>query len=71
MSRSLVPALAISAVLGVAVAVGVVELFDLGGGKTSTTTVVQQAPLTGAQEKSDGSRSRCNASNAAWTWSTT
>ena len=57
MSRSLVPALAISAVLGAAVAVGAVELFDLGGGKTSTTTVVQQAPLTGAQEKSDGSSS--------------
>jgi S1-C subfamily serine protease len=57
MSRSLVPALAVSAVLGAAVAVGAVELFDLGGGKTSTTTVVQQAPLTGAQEKSDGSSS--------------
>src|SRR3954454_12670176 len=52
MSRSLVPALAVSAVLGALVAVGAVELFDLGGGKTSTTTVVQQAPLTGAQEKS-------------------
>ncbi|HEV8151341.1 MAG TPA: trypsin-like peptidase domain-containing protein [Solirubrobacteraceae bacterium] len=55
MSRSLVPALAVSAVLGAVVAIGAVELFDLGGGKTSTTTVVQQAPLTGAQEKSDGS----------------
>ena len=41
MSRSLVPALAVSALLGAVVAVGAVELFDLGGGKTSTTTVVR------------------------------
>jgi S1-C subfamily serine protease len=55
MSRSLVPALAVSAVLGAAVAVGAVELFDLGGGQTKTTTVVQQAPLSGAREKSSDS----------------
>src|SRR6187455_1614683 len=55
MSRSLVPAFAASALLGAVVAVGAVELFDLGGGDASTTTVVQQAPLTGAQEKSGDS----------------
>ena len=54
MSRSLVPALAVSAILGAAVAVGAVELFDLGGGTSSTTTVVQQPPLSAQQEKSSG-----------------
>jgi S1-C subfamily serine protease len=57
MSRSLVPAIAVSAVLGAAVAVGAVEIFDLGGGTSSTTTVVQQAPLSAQQEKSGGGSS--------------
>src|SRR5918912_2173087 len=43
---SLVPAVLASAVLGAGAAVGVVEAFDLGGGKT--TTIVEQAPLTRA-----------------------
>jgi S1-C subfamily serine protease len=43
----MVPAMLAAAALGCAVAIGAVELLDLGGGKT--TTVVQQAPLTAAK----------------------
>jgi S1-C subfamily serine protease len=43
--KPLLPVAAVSAVLGCAAAVGIVALFDLGGGHT--TTVVQQAPLRG------------------------
>jgi S1-C subfamily serine protease len=50
MSRSLVPALAVSAVLGAVVAIGAVELFDLGGGKTSTT----DGRATGAAHRRSG-----------------
>ena len=50
--RSLVPVSLVSAVLGCVAAVGIVSLFDLGGGHTNTRTVVQQAPLRG-QDASD------------------
>src|SRR5829696_1865033 len=52
MTRPLVPALIVSALLGALVAVGAVEVLDLGGDGRTTTTVVQQAPLSGAQERS-------------------
>jgi S1-C subfamily serine protease len=55
-SRSLVPVAVVSAALGCAAAVGIVSLFDLGGGHTSTRTVVQQAPLQG-RAASDGGES--------------
>jgi len=46
MTPRTVPIVLASAVLGAGAAVAVVEGFDLGGG--STTTIVEQAPLTGA-----------------------
>jgi S1-C subfamily serine protease len=49
--RSLIPVAVVSAVLGCAAAVGIVEALNLGGGHT--TTVVQQAPLRG-QDASGG-----------------
>jgi S1-C subfamily serine protease len=52
MQRSLVPVALAAAVVGAGAAVGIVSAFDLGGGKT--TTVVEQAPLTRADEASDG-----------------
>src|SRR5215218_7162626 len=52
--RSVVPVAVISAVLGCAASVGVVSLFDLGGGHTSTKTVIQQAPLQGQVASGDG-----------------
>src|SRR5215212_9572884 len=52
--RSLVPVAVISAVLGCAASVGVVSLLDLGGGHTSTKTVIQQAPLQGQVASGDG-----------------
>jgi S1-C subfamily serine protease len=55
-SRSIVPVAVVSAALGCAAAVGIVSLFDLGGGHTSTRTVVQQAPLQG-RAASDGGES--------------
>src|SRR5829696_3172582 len=54
MTRTLVPALIVSALLGATLAVGAVEVLDLGGDDATTTTVVQQAPLSGAQERSGG-----------------
>src|SRR5215210_3937435 len=54
MTRTLVPALTVSALLGATLAVGAVEVLDLGGDHATTTTVVQQAPLSGAQERSGG-----------------
>src|SRR5215218_3920943 len=54
--RSVVPVAVVSAALGCAAAVGIVSLFDLGGGHTSTRTVVQQAPLQG-RAASDGGES--------------
>ena len=48
------PVAVISAVLGCAASVGVVSLFDLGGGHTSTKTVIQQAPLQGQVASGDG-----------------
>jgi S1-C subfamily serine protease len=54
MSPRSVPVVLASAALGAAVSIGAVEAFDLGG-RTSTTTVVEQAPLTGARTTaSDG-----------------
>jgi S1-C subfamily serine protease len=44
----------VSAVIGCAAAVGIVSLFDLGGGHTTTRTVVQQAPFQGEQASGDG-----------------
>jgi hypothetical protein len=55
-SRSLVPVAVVSAALGCAAAVGIVSLFDLGGGHTSTRTVVQQAPLQGRAASDGGDR---------------
>jgi S1-C subfamily serine protease len=52
--KSLVPVAAFSAVLGCAASVGIVSLFDLGGGHTSTRTVIQQAPLQGQSAARDG-----------------
>jgi S1-C subfamily serine protease len=53
--RSILPVAVLSAVLGCAAAVGIVSVFDLGGGHTQTTTVVQQAPLQGQETSGDGS----------------
>jgi S1-C subfamily serine protease len=53
MQRSFVPVALASAVLGAGAAVGIVAAFDLGGGGT-TTVVEQQAPLTRAEEASNG-----------------
>jgi S1-C subfamily serine protease len=52
--KSLVPVALVSAVVGCALAVGIVTAFDLGGGHT--TTVVQQAPLRG-EDSADSSSS--------------
>jgi S1-C subfamily serine protease len=52
--KSLVPVAAISAVIGCAASVGIVSLLDLGGGHTSTRTVIQQAPLQGQVASGDG-----------------
>jgi S1-C subfamily serine protease len=52
--RTLVPVAAVSAVLGCAASVGIVSLLDLGGGHTTTSTVVQQAPLEGRAASGDG-----------------
>src|ERR687885_614589 len=49
--RALIPVAVVSAVLGCAAAVGIVQALHLGGGHT--TTVVQQAPLRG-QDASGG-----------------
>jgi S1-C subfamily serine protease len=55
MQRSLLPIAIVSAVIGAGAAVGVVEGFDLGSAKTSTT-VVQQAPLGASANASDNDR---------------
>src|SRR4051794_1111322 len=52
--RSLVPVSLVSAVLGCAAAVGIVSVFDLGGGHTNTRTVVEQAPLRGQDASGTG-----------------
>jgi putative serine protease PepD len=52
MQPRFVPIALASAALGAGAAVGIVAAFDIGGGKT--TTVVEQAPLTRADEASDG-----------------
>jgi S1-C subfamily serine protease len=53
-SKSPLPVVVVSAVLGAGVAIGLVSALDLGGGG-KTTTVVQQAPLAGSrQNASDG-----------------
>jgi S1-C subfamily serine protease len=52
MQRSILPVAIVSAVIGAGAAVGVVEGFDLGSAKT-TTTLVQQAPL-GTSNATDG-----------------
>jgi S1-C subfamily serine protease len=54
MTRPLIPAMIVAAVLGCAAAIGAVELLDLGGGRT--TTVVQQAPLAPAKPAAGGDR---------------
>jgi S1-C subfamily serine protease len=54
--RSLAPVAVVSAALGCAASVAIVALFDLGGGHTSTRTVIQQAPLQG-RAASDGGES--------------
>src|SRR5919205_1670075 len=50
--RALIPVAVVSAVLGCAAAVGIVQALHLGGGHT--TTVVQQAPLRGQAASSSG-----------------
>ena len=50
--RALIPVAVVSAVLGCAAAVGIVEALHLGGGHT--TTVVEQAPLRGQAASSSG-----------------
>ena len=50
--RSFIPVALTAAVLGGAIAIGGVALFDIGG-ETRTTTVVQQAPLSDATPASD------------------
>ena len=56
MQRSILPIAIVSAVIGAGAAVGVVEGFDLGSAKT-TTTVVQQAPLGASANASDNDAS--------------
>jgi S1-C subfamily serine protease len=56
MHRSILPIAIVSAVIGAGAAVGVVEGFDLGSAKT-TTTVVQQAPLGASANASDNDAS--------------
>ena len=56
MQRSILPIAMVSAVIGAGAAVGVVEGFDLGSAKT-TTTVVQQAPLGASTNASDSDAS--------------
>jgi S1-C subfamily serine protease len=53
MQRSILPIAIVSAVVGAGAAVGVVEGFDLGSAKT-TTTLVQQAPFGASDNASDG-----------------
>jgi S1-C subfamily serine protease len=54
MTPRTVPVVLASAALGAGAAIGAVEAFSLGG-RTSTTTIVEQAPLTGARTTaSDG-----------------
>src|SRR4051812_13014701 len=53
-SKSLVPVAVVSAVLGCAASVGIVSLLHLGGGHTTTRTVVQQAPLRGQDATDSG-----------------
>ena len=48
MTPRTVPVVLASAALGAGAAIGAVEAFDLGG-RSTTTTVVEQAPLTGAR----------------------
>jgi S1-C subfamily serine protease len=50
--RTLIPVAVVAAVLGCVAAVGVITVFDLGGGHT--TTVVQQAPLQGEATSREG-----------------
>jgi S1-C subfamily serine protease len=56
MQRSILPIAIVSAVIGAGAAVGIVEGFDLGSAKT-TTTVVQQAPLGASTNASDSDAS--------------
>jgi S1-C subfamily serine protease len=56
MRRTILPIAIVSAVIGAGAAVGVVEGFDLGSAKT-TTTVVQQAPLGASANASDNDAS--------------
>src|SRR4029450_6728102 len=56
MHRSILPIAIVSAVIGAGAAVGVVEGFDLGSAKT-TTTVVQQAPPAAPANASDNAAS--------------
>jgi S1-C subfamily serine protease len=56
MRRTILPIAIVSAVIGAGAAVGVVEGFDLGSAKTSTT-VVQQAPLGASANASDNDAS--------------
>jgi S1-C subfamily serine protease len=51
MQRGILPIAIVSAVVGAGAAVGVVEGFDLGSGK-KTTTLVQQAPFGGSDNAS-------------------
>jgi putative serine protease PepD len=53
MQRSILPIVAVSAVIGAGAAIGVVEGFDLGSAKT-TTTLVQQAPFGATSNANDG-----------------
>jgi S1-C subfamily serine protease len=56
MQRSILAIAIVSAVIGAGAAVAVVEGFDLGSGKT-TTTLVQQAPLGASANASDSDAS--------------
>jgi len=53
MQRSILPIVAVSAVIGAGAAIGIVEGFDLGSAKT-TTTLVQQAPFGATSNANDG-----------------
>jgi S1-C subfamily serine protease len=53
MQRSILPIVAVSAVIGAGAAVGIVEGLDLGSAKT-TTTLVQQAPFGATSNANDG-----------------
>jgi S1-C subfamily serine protease len=56
MQRSMLAVVLVAAIIGAGAAVGLVEGFDLGSGKT-TTTVVQQAPFGSSDNASDSSDS--------------